>query len=150
VHVVSLCVFRHVRNDFLERLHPGDFLHPKPLKISGQGTHERPLEAVQLASAFGLALAFGLFLTTPSMAVLKVTSSDTSLAMISASTRMAVLICAAPPLSANNPDRISSRIDCSAGLRAPSARRCETPAKPCLKAFLLPGGLDLPRMRAMP
>ena len=35
-----------------------------------------------------------------------VINSDTSLAMISASTRMAVLICAAPPLSANKPDRI--------------------------------------------
>jgi hypothetical protein len=32
--------------------------------------------------------------------------------MISASTRIAVLTCAAPPLSANNPDRISSLIDC--------------------------------------
>jgi hypothetical protein len=39
-----------------------------------------------------------------------VTNSDTSLAMISASTRMAVLICADPPLSANKPDKISSRL----------------------------------------
>gem|GEM_PF-4791150 len=31
------------------------------------------------------------------MAVLKITKSDTSLAMISASIHMAVLICAAPP-----------------------------------------------------
>ena len=29
---------------------------------------------------------------------------------------MAVLICSAPPLSANKPDRISSRIDCSWGI----------------------------------
>jgi hypothetical protein len=39
--------------------------------------------------------------------------SDTSLAMISASTRIAVLICAAPPLSANKPDRselVGSRV----------------------------------------
>ena len=48
---------------------------------------------------------------------------DASLAIISASTRMAVLIRASPPLSANKPDRISSRIDCSRGLRVPSARR---------------------------
>jgi len=47
------------------------------------------------------------------------------------------------------PDRISSRIDCSVGLRMPSARRCAMPAKPCLKAFWLPGGPDLPRMPAM-
>ena len=46
-----------------------------------------------------------------------------------------VLICAAPALSANKPDRICSLIDCSAGLRTPSVRRWAIPAKPCLKAF---------------
>lgn len=25
--------FCHIRDDFLERFHPGDFFHPKPLKI---------------------------------------------------------------------------------------------------------------------
>jgi hypothetical protein len=38
--------------------------------------------------------------------VIETTNNDTSLAMISASTRVAVLICAAPALSANKPDRI--------------------------------------------
>jgi hypothetical protein len=38
--------------------------------------------------------------------VIETTNNDTSLAMISASTRAAVLICAAPALSANKPDRI--------------------------------------------
>jgi hypothetical protein len=57
---------------------------------------------------------------TPSIAWLNVTNSDTSLAIISANTRMAVLICASPPLSASNPARISSRIECSVGLRTPS------------------------------
>jgi hypothetical protein len=56
---------------------------------------------------------------TPSIAWLNVTSSDTSLVMISASTRMAVLICASPPLSASNPDRISSRTECSVEFSAP-------------------------------
>jgi len=46
-----------------------------------------------------------------------------------------VLLCAAPHLSPNKPGRISSRIDCSWGLRTPSARRCAMPAKSCLKAF---------------
>jgi hypothetical protein len=64
--------------------------------------------------------------------------------------RMAMVISAQLRLlSANRPDRISSRIDCSAGLRTPSARRWAMPAKPCLKAFWLPGGPDLPRMPAM-
>jgi len=54
------------------------------------------------------------------------------------------------PLSANKPERISSRIDCSWGLRKPSARRWAMPAIPCLNAFRLFGGPDLPRMPAMP
>jgi hypothetical protein len=53
---------------------------------------------------------------------LNVTISDSSLAMISASTRIAVLICATSPFAANKPGRISSLIDCSAGLRTPSER----------------------------
>jgi len=57
-----------------------------------------------------------------------------------------VLICAAPPLSASKPERISSPIDGSVGLRTPSARRCVMPAKPYLKAFLLPGEPGLLRM----
>jgi len=46
--------------------------------------------------------------------------------MISASTRMAVLICAAPPLSANKPERISSRIDYSAGRELAGFDLCQT------------------------
>jgi hypothetical protein len=38
---------------------------------------------------------------------------DTSLATISAQHALAVLISAAPPLSANKADTISARIDCS-------------------------------------
>jgi len=53
-------------------------------------------------------------------------------------------------LSANKPERISSRIECNAGFRTLSARRCAMPAKPCLKAFWLPGGPDLPCIPPIP
>jgi hypothetical protein len=58
-------------------------------------------------------------------------------------------ICCAPPLSAINPARSSSRIDCSSRASAPLARRCERPARPCLKAFWFAGGPDFPRVPAV-
>ena len=77
---------------------------------------------------FGILPGFLIVLDDAVDCLVNVTNSDTSLAMISASTCVAVLICVAPPLSANKPDKISSWTDCSAGSRTPPARRCAIPA----------------------
>jgi hypothetical protein len=104
-----LSVVSAIADDFLERFCFADFLHPESLHFDDGELTSGLLYPSSCASALGLALAFGLFWITPSIAWLNVTNSDTSLAMISAKTRMAVLICAAPPLSANRPESISSR-----------------------------------------
>ena len=53
-----------------------------------------------------------------------------------------MLICAAPPLSANKPARISSRIDCSAGLRSFACElRIQSVRRECIRicSFFSPG-----------
>jgi hypothetical protein len=87
------------------------------------------------ANALGFVLAFGLFVMTPSMGVLKVHQERHVVRDDLRHNADSVLIYPAPPLSASKPDRISSLIDRSAGLRTPSSPRCAMPGRPCLKAF---------------
>jgi hypothetical protein len=103
-----------------------------------------------LSRRFGVLPGFLIiFWMTPSIAWLNVTNSDTSLAIISASTRMAVLICASPPLSASKPARISSRNRVFDGVqRAVSAPRRDS-SQIVSESILLAGEPDLPRMPAM-
>jgi hypothetical protein len=57
-----------------------------------------------------------------------------------------------PRIEKHNPKQgysVAVRISCSSGVDVPFTCRCWTAAKPCLSAFWLPGGPDLPRMPAM-
>ena len=82
----------HFRNDFLQALDLRNSFHPEPLKITGQRTHERPLVPVQLRQRLWIGSCLGIVLKHSVNRMIERNQQDTSLAMISARTRMAVLI----------------------------------------------------------
>ena len=79
----------------------GDF----PIENSPATSWTRPV-----GLGFGIRPCLGIILNYAVNRMIERDQQRSSLAMISASTRMAVLICADPPLSANKPDKISSRL----------------------------------------
>jgi len=102
-----------------------------------------------LSQRFGVLPGFLIiFWMTPSIASLNVTNSDTSLAIISARHTHGGADLRVNPCRRTNPPEFLLETECSMEFSVPLARRGEIPARPCRKAFWLPGGPDFPRMPA--